>query len=479
MANLVQVSNDPEIKRLGRQLMTLRSQLAHQVHDPSVTGNNEKLSMLVEDLERQEITLAQKSWEYKQRLQVANVRLDHIQTRLPSESALLEFRVYNPVDFTTSTSQELHWMALLVLPSTAEPSMVLKDLGPVKRTLEAWQQWLAEQRQPHTAPASDALYDILFRPFEAHLKTAQVVYIAPDSILHLLPIEQLRVDWHYWIERQDIRRLQTGRDLVRTPSARSAEGRLVAFGGINFNHHGQSLKTKTAAASSDRLRAANDRVSRELKPWELLPASAEEVQMVAGLYQSRYSAPADVSQARDASESRLKALQQAPAVLHLSTHGFVLAAPEASRAAVTWDQEQPLLLSALALARANAGLQRKVAPDGEDGILYSLEILGLPLRGTELVVLSACKTAQGVMDYAEGVYGLVRAFRVAGAQAVLMTLWSVGDRASKEFMIAFYTHWLQQKVSDPAAALRQTKLDYIRAGRDPQLWAPYVLISGK
>jgi CHAT domain-containing protein len=154
------------------------------------------------------------------------------------------------------------------------------------------------------------------------------------------------------------------------PSARSADGRLVAIGGIDFNHHGQLPKTTTAAASSDRLRAANDRVSRELKPLELLPASAEEVQVIAGLYQSSRRAPADVWQGRDASESRLKALQQAPSVLHLSTHGFVLAAPEASRAAVTWDQEQPLLLSGLALAGANAGLQGKVGPDGEDGILY-------------------------------------------------------------------------------------------------------------
>jgi CHAT domain-containing protein len=60
-----------------------------------------------------------------------------------------------------------------------------------------------------------------------------------------------------------------------------------------------------------------------------------------------------------------------------------------------------------------------------------------------------------------------------------MTLWEVGERASKEFMVAFYKRWLQQKSSDPAAALRHTKLDYIRAKRDPQLWALYVLIGGK
>jgi CHAT domain-containing protein len=220
-------------------------------------------------------------------------------------------------------------------------------------------------------------------------------------------------------------------------------------------------------------------VAWELKPLEPLPASAEEVRAIAALYRSSRKAPADVWEGRQASESRLKALAQAPTVLHLSTHGFYLAASADPGAEIDWHQEQPLLLSGLALAGANAGLQGQVGPDGEDGILYSLEILGLPLQGTELVALSACKTGQGVLDYSEGMYGLVRAFRIAGAYAVLMTLWEVGDRASKEFMVAFYKHWLQQKRSDPAAALRQTKLDYIHAKRDPQLWAPYVLISGR
>jgi CHAT domain-containing protein len=60
-----------------------------------------------------------------------------------------------------------------------------------------------------------------------------------------------------------------------------------------------------------------------------------------------------------------------------------------------------------------------------------------------------------------------------------MSFLTLRDRASKEFMVAFYKYWLQQRSSDPAAALRQTKLDYIRTKRDPQLWAPYVLISGR
>ena len=160
------------------------------------------LPQLIEALERQETALAQKSREYTQHLQVTGTRLEQIQARLPSGNALLEFRVYNPMDFTTGKLQEPHWLAALILPSTEEPPFVLKDLGPVQRTLNVWKQWQDERPQNTPEAVSDALYDILFRPFSAYLTHVQTVYIAPDGFLHLVPLEQLRVDGQYWIERQ-------------------------------------------------------------------------------------------------------------------------------------------------------------------------------------------------------------------------------------------------------------------------------------
>lgn len=161
-------------------------------------------------------------------------------------------------------------------------------------------------------------------------------------------------------------------------------------------------------------------------------------------------------------------------MLHLATHGFYLRDRPLG-------VERPLVMSGLSLAGANQGLRGKVGRDDEDGILYSLEVLGLNLHGTELLSLSACDTGRGVVDYAEGVYGLVRAFRIAGARRVLMTLWSVGDRHAKDFMVQFYERWLQQPVSDPARALRETYLAYIDHPqpelRDPRVWAPYVLVG--
>ncbi|MCP4351238.1 MAG: CHAT domain-containing protein, partial [Desulfobacterales bacterium] len=113
---------------------------------------------------------------------------------------------------------------------------------------------------------------------------------------------------------------------------------------------------------------------------------------------------------------------------------------------------------------------------------YSIEVAGMNLQGTELVSLSACDTGKGVADYSEGVYGLVRAFRTAGAQNVLMTLTPVGDKSSRAFMTKFYEIWLSSEDNiPPSDALHQTRLFFISHKnedyRDPKIWSPYVLIG--
>ncbi len=118
---------------------------------------------------------------------------------------------------------------------------------------------------------------------------------------------------------------------------------------------------------------------------------------------------------------------------------------------------------------------------GEDGILYAMEAQDLNLEGTELVTLSACETGTGEIDYSEGVYGLVRAFQIAGAKNVLMTLWRLDDYLAKEFMAESYRRWFENPQAHPAKALRATQLAWIGSKdekrRDPKYWAPYVLVE--
>jgi hypothetical protein len=173
----------------------------------------------------------------------------------------------------------------------------------------------------------------------------------------------------------------------------------------------------------------------------------------------------------------LKTLTAAPQVLHLATHGFYLADTQGVI-------DRPLVLSGLALAGANRGLQGQRGPDGEDGILYALKVQDLNLEDTELVTLSACDTGHGTLDASEGVYGLVRAFRIAGARNVMMSLWTLGDASAREFMGRFYRRWLGgSSPGDLAVALRDTQRSFIEDAdprlRDPRVWAPFVLVEAR
>jgi CHAT domain-containing protein len=137
--------------------------------------------------------------------------------------------------------------------------------------------------------------------------------------------------------------------------------------------------------------------------------------------------------------------------------------------------ENPLVRSGLAFAGANHAGENT---DGEDGILTALEITGMNLHGTELVVLSACDTALGTVQNGEGVFGLRRAFSIAGAKNLLMSLWAVDDEVTADQMKAFYQNLRTRPAAD---ALRQAQLETIRRlkARDgvanPGLWAPFIL----
>ncbi len=131
--------------------------------------------------------------------------------------------------------------------------------------------------------------------------------------------------------------------------------------------------------------------------------------------------------------------------------------------------ENPLLRSGLVLAGAN-----RLSSGGEDGILTALEAAGLDLWGTQMVVLSACETGVGKVTEGDGVHGLRRALVIAGAESLVMSLWQVDDRATRELMAGFYRRLEQGE--GRAEALRQVQLQMLRSPRTshPYYWASFV-----
>jgi len=148
----------------------------------------------------------------------------------------------------------------------------------------------------------------------------------------------------------------------------------------------------------------------------------------------------------------------APKILHLATHGFYFG-PDA-------DTADPLTRAGLALYNANAG--------GKEGTLTAKDAAMLRLRGTDLVVLSACETGVGELSYADGVTGLQRSLVLAGARSQVLTLWPVSDDRTRELMIAFYRNLIEKKMTK-SESLRQAQVAMAQEGVDPYYWAPFVM----
>jgi CHAT domain-containing protein len=183
---------------------------------------------------------------------------------------------------------------------------------------------------------------------------------------------------------------------------------------------------------------------------------------------------------RNASEGRLKALR-GPRILHVATHGFFLTDREIERAALKPVgfgsdtpplplSENPLLRSGLALAGANG----RRSGERDDGILTAAEAAQLDLRGTQLVVLSACETGVGKVQTGEGVYGLRRALVLAGAQTQVASLWKVADKATQELMVDYYQRLLKGEGRSAALRSVQEALLADPARRHPYYWAAFV-----
>lgn len=169
-------------------------------------------------------------------------------------------------------------------------------------------------------------------------------------------------------------------------------------------------------------------------------------------------------------------------VIHLATHGNFAPNPKNERktdvgkAPIYTIREHPYLRSVLILADGNYAWQtgKPVKEGREDGILTAFEISGMWLPNTELVVLSACETGLGDLYDNEGVYGLQRAFKIAGVQYLIMSLWSVPEESTKELMTMFYQNWLE-KGQDIPSAFRSAQLDMKKKDKDPDKWAGFIL----
>lgn len=389
-----------------------------------------------------------------------SVTVEGLQAAIPADAVLIEFFQYRPFDPETTKVAERFGApryAVCAVRRTGVPVWLeLGDAAPIDAQVASLRNALLnpvrEDVRDRAAALRPALTDLVTRL----AGSTDRLLIVPDGDLNLLPFQALvGRDGRFLLQRFQITYLTGGRELLARPSSQ-APGPAVIVSNPEFG------RPATEGAGV---------VSRRFVP---LPGAEAEARAVAGLFRD-----AQVLAGADATEARIKALKH-PSILHVATHGFFLAgtgldAVAGSRGFGTTDTAPatlpPLLRSGLALAGANTARPE----DPEDGILTASEAAMLDLGGTQLVFLSACESGLGVVNAGESVYGLRRAFAIAGAQSQLLTLWPVKDQATLEFVGDFYRRL--KAGASRASALRGAQLAALAASatHHPFFWAAFIL----
>lgn len=511
----------PQIETELRQLRSLSEQIVELTfalpESSAPETSQQSLAKLRTDYTRLQRQLSSQIPENLLQEQLASYR--DVALHLPPGTTLVEFVCCLVFDFKAlPAQQEAQWKLphyLAFILSANEPDDIqMLDLGEmdvIDRQIVSFRASIAgksERRQFETVPMSlipgftnqgAELRRTLFDPIVAAIGNCKRLFLAPDGNLCRLPFEALPLDdGRYAIDEYQISYLSTGRDVLRFDVASSSQAEdplVVADPDFDLG----SNRTPAANAEVPEHGIYSGDLNGSLRFQQLEGTSREGKQVAALLgvhpwlrenvlekHLKRHLAEEAVSEKQ--LQQHLQKEFHSPRLLHLATHGFFLSTPTHNPHQVLANAgmmseigrlsgaglENPLLRSGLALAGANTWLQGGEPPtDAEDGILTAEDVAGLNLRDTELVVLSACETGLGDVQVGEGVFGLQRAFVLAGAKTLVMSLWQVSDDRTQELMIDFYQGILAGQPRSEALRAAQLAMK-ARYPHEPFYWGAFI-----
>ncbi len=443
----------------------------------------------------------------------------------PGEAAIemIRFRNFKPSKGGEYTD-EVFYGALIVTSETENhPQMVLLRNGA-----EMENRFLSNYRNAIKFKMDeDYSYRLFWRPIANRLGDIKKVYFSPDGVYNQISIYTLlnSATGKFLIDEIDLKIITNTKDLTLSDAGTTnGTGRAYLFGYPNYNLgvieddvDREALASEVAQAVSqgrgDSREVRGTRggsrggrggdagtrsfgdpngggLSRGLRGnlqrymsggnlMALLPGTKVEVESIAEIYSKAELDPA-LFLSNEATEQEIKTVNN-PRTLHIATHGFFLESEKLEEAGGEVDTyvENPLLRSGLILAGANSfiasGQISEEYDDGEDGILTAYEAMNLNLDNTDLVVLSACETGLGEVSNGEGVYGLQRAFQVAGAESIIMSMWTVDDAATQELMTNFYNEWI--KTGDKQKAFVSAQKILKEKWKAPYYWGAFVMVG--
>lgn len=409
-----------------------------------------------------ELSLASESFahDYEQ----MNISWKDIRQRLKQNEAAAEIIRFG-------NEEEVHYAILYITRWTEKnPGLIFLDDG---NALEAGYMQMYMDYVFGKKIDEEKLYHVYWGDVAEQLKGIEVLYLSLDGVyneINLLTLKNPATN-KYVLDETDIRILTNTNELVMNPMNISANNKAVLFGAPDFfsgeNKKSEIVKQQRLAAGLNIVEVDNEDEFL-LSP---LPGTKEEVNSISTLLTSKgWEVKSYFEQ--DAFEENVKAIDN-PKLLHIATHGYFEREVNNDKA----KEEHPLLRSYLFFTGSGSAMKNRKQNtfEKDDGILTAFEAMNLNLTGTELVVLSACETGLGEMRGGEGVYGLQRAFRQAGAQTVMMSLWTIDDNTTRELMEIFYKEWLGGAAKH--SALRKAMMTIREKYPLPFYWGGFVLVG--
>ena len=482
-------SLNPQTRILWDELSSQRSMLAKLMQSGLGKMKPEdyqaRIKSLQDEIAKLEGQLASKSALVAEELKQRKVTSKEVAKTLSRDTALVEYVKIQDFDWGKGKWADTWRYLAFVLKGDGTVRLIdLGDAGKLEADVQA-----AIKAIGNVGSSSDAqqagtrqLNELLWQPIASAVGDAGKVVFSPDGILNLVPFAAMQdKDGKYLIEARQVGYVTSGRDLAKGDTGIRPQSELYLAANPRFDlkgiYNSQPSETRGVIRSVD--------FNLQFGP---LPGTELEAKEIPGFLQGRKR----VVMGKDATEASVLNVQR-PKVMHLATHGFFLQdQPELTAGArdgkaimqpmgnaapqLPKGYENPLVRSGLAFAGANHAREAK---GGMDGLLTALEVSGMDLHGTDLVTLSACETGRGDVKSGEGVFGLRRAFALAGTKNLVMSLWPVSDDVTAQQMGVLYREYGNGRT--PVEALRQAQLETIASLRSkssfasPALWAPFIV----
>lgn len=491
-------NNSPESAEINLRLKSYRRRLAAEYVKPIAERKN--VPELEESANIAEKELARSVIGYSEAIR--QVKWHDVQETLKQTDAAIEFVTFK-VNFP-KMSDSIIYAALLVKPGTRQPVFIPlfeeKSLDSLLLTNSDRKAdyvnnlyALADRGMVQSGSEKKSLYELLWKPMEKEFVGIQTIYFSPAGLLHRINLGAIPVsETETLADRYRLVEMNSTRQLVIPDQVTIANKDASLYGGIFFEQDTTIENNDRFIASRSSGELSFSSVDSTLRggSWNYLAGTEREINVI---QKTMISSGVNVTlnKGYEATEQSFKHIgannTPSPKIVHIATHGYFFPDPVGRPPKgggrlgevdpIFKISDHPMLRSGLIMAAGNDAWQGKQTQEGkEDGILTAYEISQMNLSNTELVVLSACETGLGDIRGNEGVYGLQRAFKIAGAKYLIMSLWQVPDKQTSLLMTTFYKKWLEDKLTIPDA-FHAAQKELRDIGLDPYQWAGFVLVE--